>query len=221
MKDAVLLLSGGLDSAANLVLGSFRVQLALTIDYGQRAAAREISQAAKLAKHFGVEHTVYRLPGFEGLVSSASGLFASGQGSVPVPKSGELDEMSAATRSAAAVWVPNRNGVLISLAAAFAESRGIASVAVGFNAEEAVTFPDNSVDFMGAMTGALAYSTANHVTVVSATSGMRKTEIVRELAKKSFPFELLWSCYHAAETPCGECESCQRLSRALREAGVQ
>lgn len=221
MIKAVLLLSGGLDSAANLVLGTgrpadrgddyFEVEMALTVDYGQRGAKLEIEKAAALARHFGVDHQAFDLRSFAKLVSGRSALL--GQTDVPVP--GSLDDLGVARKSAAAVWVPNRNGVLISLAAALAESRGYGAVAVGFNAEEAVTFPDNTTEYMTAMTGSLSFSTANHVKIVSATATLTKREIVARLAERQFPFGLLWSCYHARNRHCGRCESCQRLHRAI------
>lgn len=218
-RSAVLLLSGGLDSGANLVLGSegprpFRVRVALTVDYGQRGAAREIGRAKALAGHFGVEHVVFGLPGFSELVGGAAGALL---GAADVPRPESLDDLAITRKSAAAVWVPNRNGVLLSIAAALAESRGIDAVAVGFNAEEAVTFPDNTPEYMGAMTAALGFSTANEVQVLSATAGLTKQQTVRRLADHGFPFALLWSCYLAGEKHCGECESCQRLRRAVRE----
>lgn len=213
MKQAVLLLSGGLDSAANLVLGGnqFRVCLALTIDYGQRGAQRETQKAKVLAERYGVEHITFDLGSFSGLIGAKSALL--GGQDVPSPQS--LDDLSIITKTASAVWVPNRNGVLISLAAALAEGRGLNAVAVGFNAEEAVTFPDNTPDFMHAMTQSLRFSTSNHVEIISSTARLNKVEIVRELGRRDFQFELLWSCYHSAEYHCGQCESCQRLARAL------
>ncbi|MBI3542347.1 MAG: 7-cyano-7-deazaguanine synthase [Deltaproteobacteria bacterium] len=220
MRQAVLLLSSGLDSAANLALAGdgaagrseeFRVRLTLTIDYGQKGAVRELEHAARLAKHFNVDHVVFDLKGFVALTGGKSALLGGQQ--IPVPES--LDELSVTTRTASAVWVPNRNGVMISIAAALAESRGLDAVAVGFNAEEAVTFPDNTPEYMDAMSASLRYSTANHVRVVSATAEMTKKQIVARLADRRFPFELLWSCYHADRRHCGRCESCQRLRRAI------
>ena len=216
MKDAVLLLSSGLDSAANLALGpahGFRVRSALTIDYGQRGASRELAQASRLADHFQIEHVTFDLRHFNMLSGKGSALF--GGQDVPVPSS--LDDLGVATKTAAAVWVPNRNGVMLSLAAAMAEARGQKAVAVGFNAEEAVTFPDNTIAYMRAMTASLSFSTANQVEVVSATAELTKPQIVRRLAEIEFPFEFLWSCYHAGERHCGGCESCQRLNRAVTE----
>lgn len=212
MKQAVLLLSSGLDSAANLALQSgFQVRVALTIDYGQRGAVREIEHAAKLARHFGIEHVVFDLKAFSQLTGAQSALL--GGQDVPVPES--LDDLSITTQTAKAVWVPNRNGVMLSLAAALAESRGLDAVAVGFNAEEAVTFPDNTSEYMAAMSASFAYSTSNKVTVVSATAPMTKAQIVMELSKNEFPWDLLWSCYEAQNQHCGRCESCQRLRRAI------
>lgn len=215
MRSAVLLLSSGLDSAANLALAKdFRIKLALTIDYGQRGALRELEHARALAKHFGVEHVEYDLRAFARLTGGRSALL--GGQAVPSPES--LDDLSVTTKTAQAVWVPNRNGVMISLAAALAESRGLDAVAVGFNAEEAVTFPDNTPDYMRAMSASLEYSTANKVKVVSATAAMTKPAIVSALASGGFPFELLWSCYEAGVSHCGQCESCKRLRRAVSEA---
>lgn len=211
---AVLLLSSGLDSAANLVLeGNFEVKLALTIDYGQKGAMRELAQAGRLARYFNIEHMSFDLRDFGRLTGAASALMGSAE--IPSPES--LDDLSVTRRSAKAVWVPNRNGVMISLAAALAEARGCDAVAVGFNVEEAATFPDNSAEYISAMTESLSYSTANKVRVVSATAAMTKIEIVRKLAGLNFPFDLLWSCYEAGKKHCGRCESCKRLRRAMRE----
>ncbi len=215
MRSAVLLLSSGLDSAANLLLASdFQVRLALTIDYGQKGAARELEHAVLLAKHFGVEHQMFDLRGFLALTGGRSALMGGQQ--MPVPESQEsLDDLEASTRSATAVWVPNRNGVILSIAAAWAESRGLDAVAVGFNAEEAVTFPDNTQEYMNTMSASFAFSTANKVKVVSATAQLTKREIVARLANRHFPFEVLWSCYQGEVRHCGRCESCQRLRRAM------
>ena len=124
--------------------------------------------------------------------------------------------MSVVSKTADAVWVPNRNGVLIHLACAFAESTGASSVLVGFNREEAATFPDNSMAFMDSVNASLGYSTRGKVRLDSLTADFDKREIVAALRglTKPFPFELVWSCYFAGEIPCGKCESCQRFARA-------
>ncbi|MEW6055711.1 MAG: 7-cyano-7-deazaguanine synthase [Bdellovibrionota bacterium] len=216
MKQAVLLLSGGLDSAANLAANpEFEVKVALTLDYGQKSAIRELAASADLCRYFGIEHQTFELKNFASLVSNQSALL----GGTEIPQPHSLDALEHIKKTAAAVWVPNRNGVFLSVAAALAESRGLDAVAVGFNAEEAVTFADNSVDYMKAMSNALRYSTRNQVEVVSATAHLTKTEIVKRLIPLDFPIHLIWSCYTGDKEQCGTCESCQRLNRALKHAG--
>ena len=215
-----MLLSGGLDSSANLALAAEQDQpvLALTVNYGQRAVFAEIRAARKIAEYYGVEHRVIEIPWLGQLGGSA--LTDSG---VDVPKLGAnvLDERAVTEKSAKAVWVPNRNGVLINIAAALAEAREAQGVVVGFNREEAATFPDNTETYMNQATEALKFSTANHVQVVCYTVRMDKREIVQTVLnlRKPFPWDLIWSCYHAGEVACGECESCQRLKRALQYRG--
>ena len=216
-KTSVVLLSGGLDSAANLAFCAVQDEpvLALTCAYGQRAQFREIEAARKLAAFYGVAHEVVSIPWLGSL--GGSSLTDAGQ-KIPELRASELDDRSVTEESAKSVWVPNRNGVLINIAAAFAEKRGAARVVVGFNREEAATFPDNSADFVTRASRARELSTANHVSVFSYTTEMDKTEIVRALGKlaRAFPMELVWSCYFGGDHPCLSCESCRRFARATR-----
>ncbi len=215
----VVLLSGGLDSAANLAIADHfdRPVLALTVDYGQRAAGPEIRAARKLAEYYGVTHRVLELKWLGELGGSA--LTQSSIG-IPEPASARLDDLKSASETAKAVWVPNRNGVLINAAAALAESLGAQQVVVGFNKEEAATFPDNSSQFLGTSNLALKYSTAGKVKLACYTDMMVKTEIVEALRNlpKPFPFESVWSCYHGGESMCRKCESCKRFFRATGAA---
>lgn len=216
---SVVLLSGGLDSAANLAFCRERDEpvLALTVRYGQRAQDREVAAAAALAEHYEVEHRVLDLPWLGWLGGSA---LTDRSQDVPQLDAARLDDLGVIRETARQVWVPNRNGVLINVAAAFGERVGASQVVVGFNSEEATTFPDNSADYLRAASGALAYSTANRARVACYTIDWDKTRIVAELRKLSrpFPFETVWSCYHGGEKPCGICESCRRFARATGQA---
>lgn len=213
MAKALTLLSGGLDSTAATLLAQdqFESLLALTIDYGQKAAPQEIKASQAICQEWNIPHKVVSLPFF----SELDHPFFNKTNKAPNPGSNNLDDLKTCTKTAKAVWVPNRNGLFINLAASLAEAQGMDHVIVGFNKEEAVTFPDNSKDFMMKATESLSYSTLNQVKVISPTVDMTKKEIVTELQKKNFNFDSLWSCYSDGSTMCGECESCLRLRRAL------
>lgn len=215
---AVCLVSGGLDSAvaATVVQRAGEVSLGLTVRYGQRAAAREVEAARRICEALGIAHRIVEAPWLgEGC---GSALVESG-GRLPRPSPGELDG-EPARASAAAVWVPNRNGVLVNLAAAFAERLGADTVVTGFNLEEAATFPDNSLEFLEAATRALALSTRNGVRVESPVAGLTKDGILRLAREIEAPVAHVWPCYEGGEEICGTCESCRRFLRALDRTGL-
>jgi len=216
---SVVLLSGGLDSAVSLAhaLREGTVKLCLTMDYGQRAAAGEISAAAALADYYDLEHRVVELPFLRKVTSTA---LVNRSAVVPEPVDEMLDDPVHAKASAAAVWVPNRNGLFINIAASFAEALDCELVVTGFNREEALSFPDNSAAFVSKVNDALAYSTANQVRVISYTQRLNKVDIVRLGQRLKVPWRLLWSCYYGGRSMCGKCESCRRFFRALEAAGL-
>ncbi len=216
--DSVVLLSGGLDSTVSLAqsLREGEVKLCLTFDYGQRAAVREIEASAAIAGHYGLAHRVICIDFLAEITDTA---LVNRHMDLPSPGANELDDMDITLDSAAAVWVPNRNGLFINIAAAFAESMGCGQVVTGFNREEAATFPDNTLDYVRAASHALSYSTANKVRVVSYTQMLDKVEIVRLGKRLGVPYRYVWSCYRDEEKMCGVCESCRRFSRAMELAG--
>jgi 7-cyano-7-deazaguanine synthase len=215
-RDAVVLLSGGLDStvAATLAAGAGGVRLALTVDYGQRAAEREAAAAREIAAALDVPWQRVEL-GFLGQLGSSA--LTSAAEELPSPRDDQLDGPDA-QQSADRVWVPNRNGVLLSVAAAHAEALGAGCVVMGFNREEAATFPDNSVEFVLASNGALRYSTRGAVRLVAPTADLDKEGLVRLGRARGAPLQHVWVCYRGGEEHCGRCESCRRFARALERA---
>lgn len=217
---SIVLLSGGLDSAVNLkrALDETGVTLALTFDYGQRAAPREAAAAALMCRQLGIPHRLLGLPWMAEICHSALV-----QRHMELPRLGphQLDEARVRTgETAEAVWIPNRNGLFVNIAAAFAESAGALTIVAGFNAEEAATFPDNSRGFVSAVNAALSLSTRGPVRLTSYTQDLTKAEIVRMGRAIEAPLSTIWSCYGGSRQECWECESCARLERALREAGA-
>jgi 7-cyano-7-deazaguanine synthase len=216
MPSAVVLLSAGLDSTVNLYQAkrSGRVVLALTFNYGQRAAKKEIAKAARTCAHLKIKHKVVDLPFFKEFQSSS--LLNRGK-TVPRGTSILIDDKKTSLKTAKAVWVANRNGIFLNIAAGFAESLGADLIIPGFNKEEAATFPDNSRAFLKAVSRSLNFSTANHVKAKCYTAQMDKTKIVSLGKKLGVRWEFTWPCYHAKSRWCGECESCQRAKRAFKK----
>ncbi len=218
-ETAIALLSGGLDSAFSLwkAKDKYSIRLALTFDYGQRAAPKEIGAAAALCGLEKIPHRVMALPWLADLTETA--LVARSR-PLPSLRSDELENPEKTRSSARAVWVPNRNGLFLNVAACFADQGGASVILTGFNREEAQTFPDNSAAFVEAMNRSLSFSTQVRVRVEAPSQGMNKEEIVREGLLLNLPFEKLWSCYEGGETLCGTCESCLRSQRAYQAAGL-
>lgn len=219
-KDSVVLLSGGLDSSVNFyaALQESHVKLALTFNYGQRAAVKEIEAARQLAQLSGVEHVVVDLPWLKDLGQSS---LTQEKLALPLGKKISIDNRQVSEATAKAVWVPNRNGVFLNIAASFAENIQAEVIVPGFNREEAVTFPDNSLDYLRSVRKSFIYSTSTQVDIQCYTIAMSKIEIV-ELGKKlKVPFELIWPCYQSQTLWCGQCESCQRAKRAFLAAHVE
>ncbi len=216
---SIVLLSGGLDSAVSLAyaMKDTVVSLCLTFDYGQRAAENEKIAAAALAAHYKVHHRIIKLPFLKEFTSSS--LIARDK-KIPEPDINRLNDYISATAAAKSVWVPNRNGVFINIASSLAEALQCAFVITGFNREEAVTFPDNSAEFVSAVNNALSYSTLNKVKVVSYTQRLNKPEIIKLGMKLRVPFHHIWSCYQGEAKMCGCCESCLRFLQAAKKAGL-
>lgn len=218
-KKALVLLSAGLDSTVNAFEASVRHDLvmALTFNYGQRAAASEIKAAAAIAAHLKVQHKVLELPWFKDF--NRSSLLVDSM-AVPTGSDVQIDSQKQSEQTAKSVWVPNRNGIFLNIAAAFAESLDAEIVIPGFNKEEAATFPDNSEAFLQKATDSLWYSTSNHVKVECYTTSLVKSEIVQRGQELQVPWNLIWPCYFSGDHWCGQCESCQRSKRAFAAAGV-
>ncbi len=214
---SVVLLSSGLDSTVNLYEARERseVCLALTFDYGQRAAEREISHAKKITAQLNIPHKVIRLDWFKDFTKTS---LVDRSKRVPT-ESVKIDSLQASLETAEAVWVPNRNGIFLNIGGAFAEGLGAKWLVPGFNVEEAATFPDNSQAYLEACTDAFRFSTKNKVEVKCFTTSLDKTQIVARGKQLKVPFDLIWVCYLGEERPCGDCESCRRYNRALMANG--
>jgi len=199
-----------------MAVEEMEVVLALTFDYGQMASQPEIRCSRALSAHYKVPHKVIDLRWFNDFSRSA----LNQKQVLPVDREISIDDVDASSRSAQKVWVPNRNGIFLNVAAGYAEGLEAEWVIPGFNKEEAQTFPDNSENFMAALNESFRFSTAGPVRVKCFTAAMDKSRIVAEGLKRHLDFSTLWPCYQDQKHWCGSCESCQRFRRALKNQNL-
>jgi 7-cyano-7-deazaguanine synthase len=208
MNKSVILLSGGLDSVVALGYSKARtdynVELALTFDYGQKSAKSEIEASKKISEFYNVAHKVISLDWLKEITNTAL------VSSVEVPSNGfDTNE------SAAAVWVPNRNGLFLNIAASFCDSFGYNYILYGANKEEGATFPDNTEAFRKQVSKCFESSTLVQPKVVAPLINCNKDDIVKIAVNEGVPLEFVRSCYNSGGKHCGHCESCHRLRKAL------
>lgn len=186
-----------------------RIFFALTFDYGQKARLKEIEAAKNIAQKYKIDHKVIELDYIKDIDTGLT------KGKIPDFDGQKLDDFDYSTNTAKSVWVPNRNGIFINIAAAYADKFGVDYIITGFNKEEGTTFPDNTPEFIERINNSLEFSTLYHPVVLSYSIEMDKSGIVQFGKAIDAPFEFVWSCYYDGEKMCGKCESCQRLKRAL------
>jgi len=224
MKRAVVLFSGGLDSTACLYWARkhYDEVMMLVINYGSNEERVTNRVAEFFSKELNVPLKIVRLDFLEEF-SKLRGTTLVG-GETPRVSVKELEDENVAQETAKSVWVPARNLVLISVAASLLDALGGGDIVVGFNAEEGVTFPDNTPEFVERMNEALRYGTMAEVKVVAPLIDLDKRGIARLLKELGAKYEYSNSCYmpkgfteDGKPIHCGECESCVRRHRGLIE----
>jgi len=214
-EKAVVLLSGGMDSTTLLhyVLKTLGVGdvYALSLVYGQKHV-RELEMAKWQAEAAGVaEHQVLDL-GFMGeILKGGSALTDS---DIPVP---DLADLSADELSQPPTYVPNRNMILLSVAAAWAESIGAKRVFYGAQAQDRYGYWDCTIDFVAKMNDVLALNRQTCVRVEAPFAELSKAELVRIGLDLGVDYDHTWSCYRGGEEPCGSCPTCVERQRAFEE----
>ncbi|MDD2717457.1 MAG: 7-cyano-7-deazaguanine synthase [Candidatus Wallbacteria bacterium] len=211
------LFSGGLDSLAAFYLlkAEHPIEL-LFISYGQKALRMERKHANAVAEKYLCKLHQVTLPWYRS-ISNLSPLTGAQAG---IPQDLDLEDKTALKKSAAAVWLPNRNGLFLNIAASIAEAAGIERVGAGFNSEEGETFPDNTIEFVEAANAFFKISTSSSVRMLTPVIKMKKDEIAG-IIRDHDGYDLFYSCYAGGSKMCGRCESCLRAIRAFRKIGRQ
>lgn len=217
MSNAVVLLSGGLDSytaAAIARAEGFRLS-ALTIRYGQRHV-RELEAARAVAAWLGVERHIeldVDLSAFGGSSLTTS---------APVPKDRPLT-----AHDIPSTYVPARNTVFLGLALAWAETLSAADIFIGVNALDYSGYPDCRPEFIAAFEHLASLATAQGVggtkfRIHAPLMRLTKADIVRKGHELGLDYGLTHSCYDPSPTgrPCGHCDSCLLRAAGFAQAGV-
>ena len=215
--NAVLLLSGGLDSyTAGAIARAEGYELyALTVRYGQ-VHAREIESARLVAKALGVvRHLELEVP-----LSQIGGSSLVGQGEIP--KDRVLDASGIPS-----TYVPARNTVFLSLAMAWAEVTGAEAIVIGVNALDYSGYPDCRPEFLEAFERVAALATKAGVEgkplrILAPLLKLSKADIIRRGLALGVDYGLTLSCYDPRPDgrPCGRCDSCRIRARGFAEAGA-
>ena len=220
MPKAVVLLSGGLDSATALAIAqhrSFEVY-ALSVDYGQRHRI-ELERAAAVARCMGaVDHRVVKL---DLRAIGGSALTAE----VAVPKDRSAEDMA---HGIPATYVPARNTILLGLALGYAETVGAFDIFIGANVLDYSGYPDCRPEFLAAFENLANLATkagvegAGKFRVHAPLLKLTKAKIIREGVKLGVDYALTLSCYDpdAEGRACGRCDSCLLRKKGFAEAGI-
>lgn len=214
MKKAVVLLSGGLDSAttAAIAIQDGYQALALSFRYGQRHE-KELQAAAKVAKALGIkEHFALDVN-----LSQWGGSSLTDK-SMAIPKDGLQPDIIPST------YVPGRNTVFIAIALSLAEAKNATAIYLGINAVDYSGYPDCRPEYLAAYQqlanlASKAGIEGNAPQLIAPLVKDTKADIVRRALELNVPIADTWSCYQGGEIPCGVCDSCRIRDRALIEVG--
>ena len=213
MDKAIVLLSGGLDSATTLYYAKSKKYEThcLIFDYGQRHR-KEIDQAKRIARKSKSDYQVVKI-------------------SLPWKGSALLDETMKISanrkidpRKIPSTYVPARNIIFLSFAASFAEAIRAKAIFIGANAVDYSGYPDCRPEFIKAYQNVIAKGSkaglqGKAADVKAPLVKKTKEQIIKLGMRLNVPFELTWSCYLGGDIPCGKCDSCCIRQKGFSEAG--
>lgn len=217
-KAALVLLSGGMDSTTLLHHVAkdrgYDAVYTLAFLYGQRHV-RELECAQWQAQSLGVtRHTVLDIGFVNDVVKGGTTLVQSG-GEVP-----DLADVPEADRDQPPTYVPNRNMMLLSIAAAYAESNGIQDVYYGAQAVDEYGYWDCTKDFVQRINDVLMLNRRKAVTIHAPFLDKHKSDLLAIGQRLGVDYGRTWSCYRGGDKPCGACPTCVERATAFERAGM-
>lgn len=217
MKKTLVLLSGGMDSATALAVAlSNGVAQTVSFDYGQRHS-KELLSAMKLAEHYRVESRLLNLRGAWSAFAG-SALTASIQEDVAAPG---VPDGHYADETMKLTVVPNRNMILLSLAAGYAIAQGCTDLMYAAHAGDHAIYPDCRPEFAGLVGACIKIGNYDGPTLRAPFIEMTKAEIAKMGHILGVPYELTWSCYKGGDIHCGTCGTCVERKEAFELAEVK
>ncbi|MBO4477479.1 MAG: 7-cyano-7-deazaguanine synthase QueC [Lachnospiraceae bacterium] len=218
---ALVLFSGGLDSSVCLALavkeyGADQV-LALSVSYGQKHK-KEMEASERIAAHYGVQRLTLDL----GAIFAGSDCTLLEGAAQEIPHEAYADQLAKTGGAPVNTYVPFRNGLFLSSAAAVALSHGCEVIYYGAHSDDAAgnAYPDTSVEFNRAISDAVYIGSGEALRIIAPFIEKTKADVVAVGTELGVPFELTWSCYEGHEKVCGVCGTCRDRIRAFAENGL-
>ncbi|MCE5199040.1 MAG: 7-cyano-7-deazaguanine synthase QueC [Armatimonadota bacterium] len=218
MSKAVVLMSGGLDSATAAAIAKSEGYdiYALSFDYGQRHA-RELDSARAVARSLDAkDHLVIQ---FDMRKIGGSALTAD----IDVPVDRENNEMA---QGIPVTYVPARNTIFLAFGLSYAETIGAGDIFIGVNQVDYSGYPDCRTEFIEAFEKTANLATkagvegTSHFHIRTPLIKLTKAEIIRKGLELGVDYSLTWSCYQGGERACGRCDSCKLRLAGFAEAGA-
>lgn len=214
MSKAFVLSSGGLDSTTciGIAVDKYGAENVITASlyYGQKHD-KELECAKKVAEHYGVRHIEEDISCVMKYAGDVCSLIKGSKDEI-IDKS-YADQIAENGEGRVGTYVPFRNGLFLSIAAAYADSlftREEVEIFYGAHADDAAgnAYADCSPEFAEAMNNAIKIGTYGKITINRPLIHMNKAEVVRTGLALNVPYQMTWSCYHGGDKPCGKCGTC-------------
>lgn len=208
-KDAVIVLSGGMDSVTLLHEFKDIIALAVTFNYGSNHNKREIEYAKLHCQRLGIKHIIIPLD-FMHTYFKSSLL----EGADAIPEGHYADSNMKST------VVPFRNGIMLAIACGIAESNKLTRVLIANHSGDHTIYPDCRQQFIDAMSAAMTNGTYEGVHIFAPYTNISKANIAQRGARIGINYAETYSCYKGGVNHCGKCGTCIERREALAEAGV-
>lgn len=223
---ALVLSSGGIDSTTciSIAVEQYGAPNVITASlyYGQKHD-KELQYAKKIADYYNVRHIEEDISAVMKYARDVCSLIKNSK--EEIVDMSYADQMSTFGEGRVGTYVPFRNGLLLSIAAAYADSlfsKQQVEIFYGAHADDAAgqAYADCSPEFADAMNNAIKIGTYGNITINRPLIHMNKAQVVAVGLKLKTPYELTWSCYHGGDRPCGKCGTCIDRAEAFRLNGI-